>query len=253
VNKLFDLSGRSAIITGASSGLGRRFAELLAGAGVQVVAGARRTQHLAKLIDDLGEHGHRVKAFDLDVTDSTSVTRFFENCRDSKYAIDILINNAGVAVTNPITEQSEADWDSVVDTNLKGAWLMTQHLVRYENRGSPCTIINVASVLGFQGSNQLAPYCASKAGLVNLTRALAIELARYEIRVNAIAPGYVETEMNRDFLTSPASEKIRKRIPLGAFGRPEDLDGSLLYLCSDASRYVTGSTITIDGGLSAGL
>ena len=252
MNKLFDLSGRSAIITGASSGLGRRFAELLAGAGVQVVAGARRTQHLAKLIDDLGVHGRRIKAFELDVTDSTSVTRFFEHCRDSKYTIDILINNAGVAVTNPITDQSEADWDSVVDTNLKGAWLMTQHLVRYEIRGTPCTIINVASVLGFQGSNQLAPYCASKAGLVNLTRALAIELARYEIRVNAIAPGYVETEMNRDFLTSPASEKIRKRIPLGEFGRPEDLDGSILYLCSDASRYVTGSTITIDGGLSAG-
>ncbi|MDJ0955740.1 MAG: glucose 1-dehydrogenase [Arenicellales bacterium] len=253
MNKLFDLSNKTAIITGASSGLGWRFSELLAKSGARLVIAARRTERLQELVRHLANVGGQVHAITLDVTDSDSITDFFDQCQAMDIASEILINNAGIAITKTTIEQTEADWNRVVDTNLKGAWLMSRELVRRKQEDARCNIVNVASVLGFRGTSHLTSYCASKAGLINLTRSLAVELAKFNVRVNAIAPGYIETDMNRDFLRSSASDPIRKRIPLRQFGKPEDLDGAILYLCSDASRYVNGAVITVDGGHSAGI
>jgi NAD(P)-dependent dehydrogenase (short-subunit alcohol dehydrogenase family) len=250
----FDLTGKAAIVTGASSGLGRHFARTLARAGAKVALAARR-------VDALGELARQIEAFDeraipmaLDVTDAESVRACVEAAETELGPISILVNNAGIAHVEAALDVAEADWDRVIDTNLKGAWLMAQETARHMARlGHGGSIINVASILGLAATGQLAAYCASKAALINLTRALAVDLARDGIRVNALAPGYVETDMNREFLTSPAGEAVKKHIPQRRFGRPEDLDGPLLLLASEASRHMTGSVVVVDGGQSAGL
>lgn len=250
----FDLSGKSALVTGASSGLDRHAARTLAAAGAKVALAARRLEPLVDLQDEIAAVDGRAMPLRLDVTDAASVAACVKAAETELGPISILVNNAGIALTKPALDVTAADWDRVVDTNLKGAWLMAQamaeHMVRLGHAGS---IINMASVLGLAGTGQVPAYCASKAGLVNLTRALAVEWARHGIRVNALAPGYVETEINRDFLASEAGEALRKRVPLRRFGRPEDLDGPLLLLAADAGRYITGSVIVIDGGQSAAL
>jgi NAD(P)-dependent dehydrogenase (short-subunit alcohol dehydrogenase family) len=165
--------------------------------------------------------------------------------------IAILVNNAGVTVSKPVLEQSEADWDLVLDTNLKGAWLMAQetarHMVRLGHGGS---IVNIASVLGLKAEKQVIGYAASKAGLVHLTRALALELARYRIRVNAICPGYFPSEMTEEYLSGPKGEGLIKGIPQRRLGAHADLEGPLLLLASDAGAYMTGSVLVVDGGLT---
>ena len=251
---IFDLTGQAAIVTGASSGLGRHFAVRLAQAGAKVALAARRMEELA-------ETARRIEAFDgralpvlLDVTDPKSVSTCVCEAETELGPISILINSAGVAVDKPALDQDEADWDKVVDTNLKGAWLMAQEVGRHMARlGHGGSIVNVASVLGLTATGGVAGYCASKAGLINLTRALAVELARHDIRVNALAPGYFETEINRNFRASAAGQALVKRVPQRRFGAPEDLDGALLLLTSDASRYMTGSVLVLDGGLTAQL
>jgi NAD(P)-dependent dehydrogenase (short-subunit alcohol dehydrogenase family) len=251
-SNLFDLTGKAAIVTGASSGLGRHFARTLARAGAKVALAARR-------IDALGELARQIEAFDeraipiaLDVTDGESVRACVETAETELGPISILVNNAGIARTAPALDVSEADRDQVIDTNLKGAWLMAQETARHmAGLGHGGAIINVASILGLGAAGQLAAYCASKAALINLTRALAIDLARDGIRVNALAPGYVETDINREYLASTAGEALKKRIPQRRFGKPEDLDGALLLLASEASRYMTGSVLVVDGGQSA--
>ncbi len=248
----FDLSGKAAIVTGASAGLGRHFASTLARAGAKVALAARR-------VDALGEVARQIEAFDgraipvaLDVTDAEAVRACVEAAETELGPISILVNNAGIAHAGPALEVAEEDWDRVIDTNLKGAWLMAQETARHMARlGHGGSIINVASILGLAATGQLAAYCAAKAALVNLTRALAIELAGEGIRVNALAPGYVETDMNREFLQGPKGAALKKRIPARRFGRPEDLDGALLLLASEASRYMTGSVLVVDGGQSA--
>ena len=253
-SRLFDLSGKSAIITGASRGLGRHFALTLARAGAKVVLAARSVDQLRELVAAIEElNGHTV-AVGLDVTEGESIKTCVETTEKECGPIDILVNNAGIAVTKPLLEQEEDDWDLVLDTNLKGAWLMAQEVARHMVRvGQGGSIINIASVFGFRGTSQIPGYCASKGGIINLTRAMAVELARHEIRVNALAPGYIETDMNREFFATEAGERIIKHIPHGRLGQVEDLDGTLLLLASDASRYMTGSVITIDGGQSAAL
>lgn len=250
----FDLSGKAAIVTGASSGLGRHAARTLAAAGAKVAVAARRLEPLVELEKQIEARDGRALPLRLDVTDPASVADCVKAAETELGPISILVNNAGVAVTKPALETGEGDWDRVVDTNLKGAWLMAQavaeHMIRLGHEGS---IVNTASVLGLAGAAQIPAYCASKGGLVNLTRALSVEWARHGIRVNALAPGYIETEINRDFLAGPAGESLRKRVPLRRFGTPEDLDGALLLLASEASRYITGSVIVIDGGQSASL
>jgi NAD(P)-dependent dehydrogenase (short-subunit alcohol dehydrogenase family) len=248
----FDITGRVAIVTGASSGLGRHFALTLARAGAKVAIAARRAEAL-------DETARQVEAFDgralpivLDVTDAASVRHCVAEAETELGPISILINNAGTAVEGMTLDQDESAWDSVIDTNLKGAWLMAKEVAAHmANIGHGGSIVNIASVLGQTGTAGVASYCASKAGLINLTRALAIEFAPHKVRVNALAPGYFATDLNRDFLSGPGGQSLKRRTPQQRFGEPGDLDGALMLLASDASRYMTGSVVTVDGGLSA--
>jgi NAD(P)-dependent dehydrogenase (short-subunit alcohol dehydrogenase family) len=250
MSDLFDLSGRTALVTGASQGLGRRFAKTLAGHGAAVGLAARQLDKLAELEREIAADGGRVASVALDVTDRNSIERAIGTIEDALGPIDVLINNAGVAVSKGVLEQTEADWDKVVGTNLKGAFFVAQTIAKRMVERGGGNIVNIASVLALDVIGHLAPYAAAKGGLWQLTRTMALELARHDVRVNALAPGYIVTEINREFLeTGPAGERIKKRIPQRRFGTPEDLDGALLLLASDASRYMTGSIIVIDGGL----
>ena len=236
----FRLEGRTALVTGASSGLGRHFARTLAAAGAGVAVAARRADKLASLVDEIVTEGGQAHAVALDVTDAASVRAAFDAIAAWRGVPDVIVNNAGVAVSRPLHEQTEADWDGVLDTNLKGAWLVAQ--------GQGGAVVNIASITGERVAGGVAPYCASKAALLQLTRAMALELAAGHIRVNAIAPGYVATELNRDFLASGAGQRLMSRIPQKRFGEPSDLDGALLLLASEAGRFMTGSVIAVDGG-----
>jgi NAD(P)-dependent dehydrogenase (short-subunit alcohol dehydrogenase family) len=251
---IFDLSGKAAIVTGASSGIGRHAARVLAAAGAKVAIAARRLDALVDLEKQIRASDGRALPLALDVTDAASVADCVKAAETELGPIAILVNNAGIADTKAALEVAEGDWDRVVDTNLKGAWLMAQAVAEHMTRlGHGGAIVNMASVLGLAGTGQVPAYCASKGGLVNLTRALAVEWARHGIRVNALAPGYIETEINRGFLASDAGQGLMKRVPLRRFGTPADLDGALLLLASDAGRYITGSILTVDGGQTASL
>jgi NAD(P)-dependent dehydrogenase (short-subunit alcohol dehydrogenase family) len=255
MSNLFELSGRIALVAGASQGLGRRFARVLAEHGAAVGLAARQLDKLALLEREIAAAGGRAASVALDVTDRASIERAITGIEDALGPIDVLINNAGVAVSKGVLEQTEADWDKVVGTNLKGAFFVAQTVAKRMVARDPKpawggNIVNVASVLALDVVGHLAPYAASKGGLWQLTRTMALELARHDIRVNALAPGYILTEINREFLeTGAAGERLKKRIPQRRFGTPEDLDGALLLLASDGSRYMTGSIIVIDGGL----
>ncbi|HSS64155.1 MAG TPA: SDR family oxidoreductase [Gammaproteobacteria bacterium] len=246
---LFSLDGRVALVTGASSGLGRHFAATLAGAGARVALCARSLDRLEQGVNEIHAVGGEGIALPMDVRDADSVAQAFDTVRSRLGTVTVLVNNSGVAGAERALEVDEAGWDRVLDTNLKGAWRVAQtaakQMVAAECGGS---IINVASILAFRVAGGVSPYAASKAGLVQLTRALALELARHRIRVNAIAPGYFATEMNREFFHSSQGEAMIKRIPQRRAGDPVDLDGALLLLASDASAYMTGSVIVVDGG-----
>lgn len=250
----FDLSGRVVLVTGASQGLGRRFARVLAARGAAVGLAARQVAKLEELRREIVAAGGRAASVALDVTDSAALERALDEVEGALGPLDVLVNNAGVAVSKPVLEQTEADWDKVVGTNLKGAFFTAQAVAKRMVARDPQppwggTIVNIASLIALKVVGHLAPYAASKSGLAQITRAMALELARHRIRVNALAPGYIETEINRDFLATEAGERLRRQIPQRRFGAPEDLDGALLLLASDASRYMTGSIIVIDGGL----
>lgn len=253
-SSLLDLAGRNALVTGASSGLGRHFARMLADHGATVALVARREDALGELAAEIAGAGGEAVVIPADISEAASIDACVETAISTLGRLDILVNNAGVATTGAALEYSEADWDQVINTNLKGAWLVAQAtaraMVARENGGS---IINVASILGLGGLAGVPAYTASKGGLISLTRALAVEWARHDIRVNALAPGYIETDLNREFLAGPAGEKLKKRIPQRRFGQPGDLDGPLLLLASDASAHMTGCVLTIDGGHAAGL
>lgn len=249
----FGLDGQAALVTGASSGLGRHFALTLAGAGAKVALCARRADRLAEVAREIEALDGRAVPIVMDVTDAASVRDGVAAAETELGGIGILVNNSGIADAGvPFLDQAEADWDRVIDTNLKGAWLVAREIAGHMARlGHGGCIVNVGSILGLRGTARVPAYAASKGGLLQLTRAMAAELARYRIRVNALAPGYIETDLNRDFLASPAGEAMLKRIPGRRFGRMADLDGPLLLLASDASAYMTGSIVTVDGGQSA--
>ena len=249
MSKLFDLSGKVALVTGASSGLGAHFAHVLGAAGAAVVVAARRADRLSSLQAELAKGGIKAAAVDLDVQSGASIAAAFDAGEKALGPIDIVINNAGISIVKPALDMPEADWDAVVDTNLRGAWLVAQTAAKRwvaAKRGG--SIVNIASILGQRTIGQVAPYNASKAGLIHLTKALAMEWARYQIRVNAICPGYIETEMNSAFWKTPSGEKMIERIPQRRIGQPEHLDGALLLLASQAGEFMTGSVITVDGG-----
>lgn len=247
----FFLDGRVVLVTGASSGLGRHFALTLARAGAKVAVAARRLERLHELVAEIEGFDGRALAISLDVTDPESVDDAVLAAETELGAIAVLVNNAGVGGAKPALDTEPAEWRRIIDTNLTGAWLMARQTARHMARlGHGGSIINIASILGLVVRSQVPAYAASKAGLIHLTRALALELAANEIRVNAIAPGYFETDLSRPFLTSGAGRDLVARIPQGRVGEFSDLDGILLLLASDASRYMTGTVTTVDGGYS---
>jgi NAD(P)-dependent dehydrogenase (short-subunit alcohol dehydrogenase family) len=245
----FGVAGQVALVTGASSGIGRHFAALLAAAGAKVALAARREDRLAELAGQIKSAGGQSLPIACDVTRSDDVAAAVVSAENELGPLTLLVNNAGVVVSKPLFEHTEADWDHVIDTNLKGAWLMArefaQHLVGLKRPGR---IINISSVLGSHTIGRVPAYCAAKAGLTHLTHVLAMELARYGILVNALAPGYVETDFNRAFFQTEPGKALISRIPLKRLGQTEDLDGALLFLASPASAYVTGAVISVDGG-----
>jgi NAD(P)-dependent dehydrogenase (short-subunit alcohol dehydrogenase family) len=244
----FSLSGKVALVTGASSGLGRHFATMLARAGAKVGLAARRVDALDAVAAEITAAGGIAAVAKLDVTDATSIAEAIASIEQSLGPIDVLVNNSGRSVGKPVLEFTAADWDAVHDVNLRGAFLVATEVARSMKQHGGGSIINIESILSFRQGGHTAVYAASKAGLTQITRSMALELARFSIRVNGIAPGYFETEINRGFFTTEGGAALIKRIPQRRLGKVEDLDGPLLLLASDASRYITGTTIVVDGG-----
>lgn len=240
-----DLSGQTALITGASGGLGLHFAQLLAQYGVSVTLAARRIGTLEKVCAQINATDGISTAVEMDVTDRDSIETAI-NCADKHF--DIVINNAGLNVDGSALKLSEDEWDQVIDTNLKGAFMVSQAAARGMKDHGGGAIVNIASILGLRVAGNLMAYATSKAGMIQMTKSLALEWAQFGIRVNALCPGYIETDINRTFFSSDAGKALIKRIPQRRLGQASDLDVPLLLLCSKAGSYITGTTLAVDGG-----
>jgi 3-oxoacyl-[acyl-carrier protein] reductase len=246
---LFDVSKEVVLVTGASQGLGRHFARLLAAHRAAVVLAARQVDKLESLASEIRSNGGRAIAVRMDVTDGASIVKAMDTAEAALGPISVLINNAGVVVEKAAVDQTEADWDKVLGANLKGSFTVaTETARRMIARKAGGSIINISSVLGIGVMGHVSTYSASKAALIQLTKSFALEWASKGIRVNALAPGYIDTEFNHDFWATPPGEKLIKSIPQRRLGAAADLDGTLLLLASQASRYMTGSVVTVDGG-----
>jgi NAD(P)-dependent dehydrogenase (short-subunit alcohol dehydrogenase family) len=246
---LFSLTNRVALVTGASSGLGRHFALTLAEAGAKVAIAARRTDRLEVLAAEIRAKGGTAEAIALDVTQPASVAGAFDQVAAKLGPLDILINNAGVPSNSWFLKISEEEWRSVMAVNLDGVFRVGQEAARrMKASGRGGSIVNIASILGTVVSKTLAPYCASKAAVISLTKTMAVELARDRIRVNAIAPGYFPTEINEGYFEGASGQKLLANVPMGRAGAFRDIEGPLLLLASDAGAFMTGSIVTVDGG-----
>lgn len=244
----FSLAGSTALITGASGGLGAHFASVLADAGASVVVAARSEARLRPVVDAVSSRGGRVRAVEMDVSQAASVRQAADEIC-SVTVPDIVVNNAGITVTRPLLEQTDEDFDRVLGTNLRGSWLVATEMARRMVLASVSgSIVNVASILGERVAGGVAPYAISKAGVLQATKAMALELARHGIRVNALLPGYIETELNSAFLGESAGQRLRQRIPTRRFGCAGDLDGPLLLLASAAGAAMTGTCLVVDHG-----
>jgi 3-oxoacyl-[acyl-carrier protein] reductase len=247
---LFSLKRRVALVTGASSGLGQQFARALADNGASLVLVARRADRLKDFKAELEKAGARAIAVEADVTDRAAMTRAFDAAEKAFGTVTILVNNAGVAQASlRAVDVGEEEWRRVLSTNLDAVLYWAQEAARRMlAAGNKGAIVNIASVLGLGVSKGAVSYATSKAAVIQLTKALALEWAFKGVRVNAIAPGWFVTEINDDYLASEAGEKIKRDIPMGRFGNAGDLDGALLLLVSDAGAYMTGATLVVDGG-----
>lgn len=247
--KPFMLTGKVAMVTGASSGFGRHFADVVAAAGAKVILTARRVDKLEEACEEINATGAQACAVEMDVTKSDSVKKAFEEAEKAFGTIDILINNAGVTIPKLLLDMTDEDWDTVVDTNLRGVFLVQREAAtRMKESGCGGSIVNIASITAERVQKALASYAASKAAVVHFTKVTALELAQYDIRVNALCPGYFATPLNRGWLASDDGQALIKRIPQRRAGELEQLNGPLLLLASDAGSLMTGASVTVDGG-----
>jgi NAD(P)-dependent dehydrogenase (short-subunit alcohol dehydrogenase family) len=250
---MFSVAGRVALVTGASSGLGARFARVLAANGARVVCVARRVDRLAALVKEIEAAGGQALAIGADVSDRAAMTAAFDAAGKAFGTVTILVNNAGIGLAGRVTDQPESIWRDTMSVNLDAVYFNAQEAAqRMIAAGKPGAIVNIASILGFGVGKGLSAYAVSKAAVVQLTKALAIELGRAKIRVNALAPGYFVTEINADHLARHG-EAMKKDVPLGHFGAEGDLDGPLLLLASEAGAFIHGATYVVDGGQMIGL
>ena len=246
---LFGLDGKVALVTGASSGLGARFAQALALAGARVLLCARREDRLRTVVDEIARAGGKAAAIRLDVTDEVAVGEAFDAAEAAFGPVDILVNNAGIAPMGLVTETSTEEWDAVIGVNLRAAFMVAREGARrMVAQGTGGSIVNIASILASFGTKGGAAYCASKGGVVQLTRTMALELARHNIRVNAIAPGYFTSEMNEEYFETEAAQRMIKDVPMRRVADPNELDAALLMLAGPGGSYITGSVVTVDGG-----
>jgi NAD(P)-dependent dehydrogenase (short-subunit alcohol dehydrogenase family) len=245
----FELAGKVVLVTGAFSGLGLHFSRTLAAQGCTVAMCGRRIELGNTLAASIRGLGDVAEAFELDVTNASSVERCLSSISQRFGAPEVLVNNAGIAHHAPALETPEESWLQTLEVNLTGVWRMTRafasRLKEAEKEGS---VINIASILGLRVARQVTAYAVCKAGVVQMTKALALELARHRIRVNAIAPGYFETDLNREFFETDSGVQLIKRIPLRRLGRLQELDGPLLLLASGASSFMNGAVVPVDGG-----
>lgn len=246
---LFSLEGRVALVTGASSGIGRHCAMVLAAAGARVALSARRMDRLEALSSEIRSSGGVAEPIAADVTCSSDVAIAFDAAEARLGPVTVVVNNAGVPANQWFAKTTDAEWRAVLDVNLDGVFRVAREAAqRMQRHGQGGSIVNVASVLGLGVLKAVAPYAASKAAVIQLTKAMALELARDSIRVNALAPGYVVTELNEAFLTGEAGRRLMSKVPMGRPASLSELDGPLLLLASDAGAYMTGSVLTVDGG-----
>ena len=249
MNDLFSLDGKIALVTGASSGLGYHLVKTLAKAGAKVVVAARRRDKLDDLVLEVTDTGGKIVAVTMDVTDMNSIRAGYDEAEEKLGLVDIILCNAGVADSKAFLDIDEESWDFTMDTNLKGVMRVAQEgCKRLVEAGTAGVVINISSLLGMTCQTLQTSYATSKAAVIHMTRCMALEMMRYNVRVNSIAPGYFRTEMNADFFDTDRGKAYIKTIPSRRLGRLEEMDGPLLLLASDASSFVNGTTILVDGG-----
>jgi NAD(P)-dependent dehydrogenase (short-subunit alcohol dehydrogenase family) len=253
VHNFFDLSGKVAIVTGASRGLGQYMARALARAGADLVVTARKKEHTDAFVEEVRGLGRKAAGLSLDVRDEASIRRMAEDAVAAFGHVDVLVNNAGGNIRKPALEFTWDEWNQVLDTNLRGTFFVAQAVARHMVPRRKGRVINIGSVTSVFGYAGIAPYCASRGGVKQLTMSLADEWGKHGVTVNCLAPGWFRTEQNKVLYENPRwVDYLTERIPAHRPGQPHDLDGAVVFLASDASEYVTGQTLLVDGGITTG-